>query len=167
MILSTNDFKESFKITTNQYTEPYLIDVILETESTALKDLLGLDLYNLFIADVNANNGVPSEPRFFALFNEFEIDVCFGVTYRSEGIKTMLKCFTWYFYIRNNNERQTMSGTSVDQTSLGAVINPSVALANRYNQGVRTYQAIQEYIWKNSETYPEYKGRSKKKTLFF
>ena len=164
-ILQITDFDNGrFKIPTNSFQEMDLEDYINKYELKYLPLLFGVELYELFEADLVA--GVPQTPRFEDVFNAFllqtDCDYC-----NSEGMKEMMKGFVYFHYTRDTFTRNTTNGVkqtfSENSVSLDTV---SADLTTRYNEGVNTFQCIQRKMCDESETYPEYKGLNLENVLF-
>jgi len=156
----TSDYKGQYKIPSNCYTE--LATYIAKYESIYLLDLLGAELYNLFIADLDGSTPqVPQDARFLALYNAFNIDESVCIV-SSEGIKKMLIQFIYFEYMRDSSFTQTVSGVTNVSSSV-ATLEPYKGwnLEQAFNEGVGNYNAIQWYICDNSTVYPEENSQHK------
>ena len=156
-ILQITDFDNGrFKIPTNSFQDLDLEDYINKYERYYLPLLFGVELYELFEANLVA--GVPTSQRFLDVFNSFllqsECDYC-----NSEGMKEMMKGFVYFHYTRDTFTRNTTNGVkqtiSENSVSLDTV---SADLTTRYNESVNTFSCIQRKMCLDSETYPEYEG---------
>ena len=137
----------------------YYID---KYEPIYLTYLLGCDLYTEFINDLDVDNN-PQEQRFMTIFESFCIDDNCGIL-RSEGFKEMLLCFIYFEYVKDNSFQQTTNG--VVQNDYEVSKNVPVSHSNAYdiyNQGINTYQTIQQYICDNSNDYEGFNGQMKQK----
>lgn len=136
---------------------PKLIEVI---EKDILEELLGCDLYDLFIADLNGD--VPQIPQaaiYLNIFNSICID---EDSIRSYGIKDLLMAFVYFEWHRYNQNKSVSSGivrADSENTSLANLTSTNIY--EKYNRGIKSYQAIQRYICDNSTDYPEYEGMKK------
>lgn len=134
---------------------------INQIEGQFLTDLLGIKLYNLFIADLNAQ--VPNADRFKAIYNKFLTDpldsasVYYGKSIRSLGMKDMLKNVIYFEYCRKGKYNVGMSG-SVNNNTESSTPAPLTYLFTYYNSSIATYHAIQEYCYYDNNTYPEFAG---------
>lgn len=164
-ILQPTDFDNGrFKIPTNSFQELDLLEYINRYELQYLPLLFGVELYELFIANLVA--GVPTSQRFEDVFNAFllqnDCDYC-----NSEGMKEMMKAFIYFHYTRDTFTRNTTNGVkqtfSENSVSLDTV---SADLTTRYNEGVKTFDCIQRKMCEESETYPEYEGLNLESVLF-
>lgn len=163
MFLSTTDFTGVYQISNGASSQDAKIDeYITDNQEDFLIDLLGCDLYDLFIADLV--NDVPQTQRFIDIFDKFCIDdtVGTGKQKRSKGIKVMLKGFTYYNIVRDSDFFNTISGNvRNDMSNSSAVSGVEMGINERYNIAVGSYWAIQWFICDNLTDYPEYNGVSK------
>lgn len=135
-------------------------DFIDDLETEYLKDLLGCDLYDLFIADLV--DGVPQSAIYLSIFNSFSIDIIKGHQARSKGIVGMLERFIYWDYVRYQRLKNTPNGNVVNESE-AAKEGRNKRMFNTYNEGIDTFCAIQWYINKNISDYPSYNGLTKNK----
>ncbi len=154
-------------IATSSTTEVDLQTYIDTAELEILQEMFGLELYDLFIADLIA--GVPQAARFIAVFDAFYDDTdalagwCCGSS-RSEGIKKMLMRFIYFEFRREQPFQNTSTGTiASERDNARDAKGPEYGLTKKYNIGVNSYQAIARKMILDGTTYPEYKGISKGK----
>ena len=168
MILTINDFDNGrYQIPTNPKQDADLMACIQYVEDCYLPKLFGVELYELFLADLSLPvEGEPTEPRFVKIFNAFNYqsdDSC-SEFIRSEGIKEMLKGIVYYHYVRDEPTRVTTVG--IKRTESDNSMNVTAIwhdITSRFNQSVVTYKAIQYYICHGTEfEYTEYKGIEQK-----
>lgn len=129
-------------------------------EEHYIKKLLGAELFDLFIADLDINND-PQTARFVDIFNAFHKDDD-QLLVISRGIKDMLLGFIYFEFVRNANNRVTSTGTIRQNKSISENIDVFQAdVMGRYNEAVETFNAIQWYILVfKPEDYPEENGQS-------
>lgn len=155
-ILDKADFKEGrYKIVQTEFDK--LDSYIDEYEETYLMDLLGVELYALFIADLT--DGVPASTIYLNIFNEFAVDNG-GCIVKSRGIKTMLQAFIRFHYLRALHLANSANGTVINQTEVSTPADMRY-LEQDYNEGIKDYEAIQWYICKHKEDYPKFNGQGK------
>lgn len=163
LILDISDFDFGrYKIALDPEQETDLELYIDRVESDYLPKLFGKELFDLFLADLNAVPvGVPTASRFVVVYNEFvEQDDC--VMIQSEGMIEMLKGFVYYLYLRDIVSRPTTIGLEkfIGENTV-AVTAIHHDITSRYNESVDTFKTIQYYMNQfNSTDYPEYKGVS-------
>lgn len=163
MLLTTDDFINKWELSTGMYDTNKITSYIVKYEEKYLVHLLGAKLYDDFIADLSMN--VPQSPNFLKIFNPFNMDLNTltpfygtGVTFghglnrilESDGILDMLKGFIYWEYARDLLNQQTPYG-GVKQMSENSIVvdTPHSLMWERYNEAIKTYQAIQEYIYIN------------------
>ena len=157
-IVQVTDFANGkYVIPTNPMQDTDLQTYIDDTQRIYLLQLLGVELYDLFIADLV--NNVPQSSRFLKIFNPFNNQTN-SVLIISDGMKEMVKGFVYYVYLRDLVNRATTTGlTKSLPLNADNVSGVWYDLNRRYNESVETYKVIQNYIevlYPN--TFPEYDG---------
>jgi len=168
MFLDPSDFVGKYKIAKDCYSKPELQMYIDKYEKIYLQDLMGCELYDAFIADLNdADSPRPQSNRFRVIFDSLcEEDAC-GVIYRSDGILEMLKGYVYYQYVIDQSYKNTIVGTVVNETAFSREVAVSKSsIESRYNLSTDTYISIQLFIMENKDLYPEFKGSEKRKSFF-
>lgn len=160
MILSISDFENGiYKIPVNPSQEVDLETAIKDAQNKYLPKLFGVELYNLFLADLALPTvGEPTAPRFVAIFEPL-LEKVGDFTFQSEGIKEMLKGFTYFHNIRELPTEVTTTGikkTESDNSTNATAVNHDVA--RRYNDAVSIFKVIQCFIEEKEEVYPEFDG---------
>ncbi len=162
-IVQASDFAGKYNISQNVHTVKDLDLYIERYEKVYLIDLLGCELYELFIADLTATTPQTSQNSpYTEIFNEFCIDDECKII-KSEGIKQMLIDFIYFEYVRDQNYKNTISGTVKSNTEVSELVSPTF-LDTIFNEAIETYWAIQFFICENSIDYPTYNGQYKRKT---
>ena len=160
-INTVTDFKGGlYKLPLNQLTLKDFTPYIDDQENRALTFLLGVELAGLFLADLDAVTNLPTTQRFIDIYYAFfTSEDCCKEKSESLGIKKYLQGLIWFYYIRDNNTQNGMLGaqSNISENSEPAPLKKTRAI-RLYNQSIGTLQAIQQYICKNSDTYPEYDG---------
>lgn len=156
-LVLTSDFVGEYKLSQSRFTE--LDTYILKYEKYYLLRMLGNDLYNLFIADLNgATPQVPQSARFLAIYNPFNtIPSCDSLVI-SEGMKVMLIQFIYFHYLRDSNHFNTIAGQVTNNTENSNNTPYQGNLIEVYNSGVVNYSNIQQKIEEDLVTYPETLG---------
>ncbi len=162
-VIKTSDFA----------TAPYLIPVnpnqtldlqnfIDKEQEDRLLELFGVELYDLFIADLVAD--APTSARFIKVFDSFyEQTGCNNTLIKSDGIKEMLKGFVYYAYLRQRVTRVDTTGISMvlseNNEPVSAIYHD---ITRRYNEAIETFKVIRYYMINvDASTYPEFKGVDK------
>lgn len=169
--LQPTDFIGIYNISVNDLTEFELQDYIDRFEVRYLTDLLGCDMYDDFIADLDTaplitTASVPVDPKFTVIFDAFCIDedANSGCQHVSEGFKEMLKAFIYFEYVRDNQVTMSITGATKNTYSNSEAARIwETRIMNNYNLGIRSYQEIQWYICDNPVPYDydNYNGISK------
>jgi hypothetical protein len=152
MFLTPSDFTGKYELHKGMYDTTKLQTYINKYETRYLRHLLGVDLYNQFIGDLTSGaNPVPKSPNFTKIFNAFAEDVNMYSMIESDGMLEMLKGFIYFEYSKDGFMQQTTYG-GVQQTAENSKVLTSLQsmIYARYNEAIRTYQAIQDYILLNT-----------------
>lgn len=162
MIVSVSDFGSGkYELHRGLYDNSKIQNYIDKYEKRYLIELLGVELYNEFHADLIAGGGYPTEPRFQTIYDVLNYDYSFEI-YLSEGIKEMLKGFIYYEFVKDLINQMTVNGNVLP---VGENSEPARTLYStmydRYNLAVKSYDAIQKYIWLNRSEYDKFNGNPK------
>lgn len=171
MITQITDYKGKYKLSTGMYDTAKLQDYINRYEPRYLKELLGVELYNQFIADLDAEN-LPESPNYIKIYDPLSEDVTsLGITQTgspfngilnahylygynsildSEGIKEMLKGFIYFEYAKDLMNEMTPYGnvrqSGENSENVGGIVT---LIYTRYNEAIKSFRSIQEYILLN------------------
>jgi len=156
--ITYDDFgKGKFELHHGMYEQTKIQAYIDKYERQYLVKLLGVDLFNLFVADLVA--GVPQLAIYLKIYNPFEYDNVNCYVYISEGMIDMIKGFVYYQYLKDLTNTVAVSGNvrplgenSENVSTLNSMIY------TRYNDSVRTYKTIQKYICDFNSDYLQYNG---------
>jgi hypothetical protein len=162
IILQLSDFTEGkFALHSGMYTQTDIQSYINKYEKRYLLDLLGADLGNEFVTDVQLGSGTPTEPRFLDIFNPIELD--YGVELiLSDGIKEMLKGFIYYEYLKDQVSQVTAVGMLTPKGENSEPVSGLFTqMYTRYNDAVRSYRSVQRYILTKRGDYSGFNGRQK------
>ena len=156
-IVLKSDFVGAYFISQTLYDS---LDTFIEKfEKQYLLQMLGAELYKLFIADLNtATPRVPLTQIYLDIFNEFLVDNDTNVI-ASDGIRKMLIQFIYFEYIRETQLKNTANGTVQNAAELGVMRSWENNIVTSYNEGVTNTRAIQWYICENETSYPTYNGQ--------
>jgi hypothetical protein len=164
-IVLKEDFVGRWNVSMNKFGEEDFEDYIQSYSNEILLDLLGRELFDLFIADLTTDpsgHQVPTTQIYIDIFEAIDIssnDLCCKDKQQSWGMVDMLKCMIRFYWLRDMKYKQTISGTSVMDSENSVVIKSlHYGLTKQYNRGVESYQTIQCYIEKNSTDYPTFDG---------
>lgn len=178
-MLTYADFTGYHKIAQDTTTQELLTAFIVKYEQKYLVDLLGYDLYLLFIDDLNA--GVPVSQRFTVIYNALKnpnssSNWIWQPKFRSfrnslydepkpktealysEGIKEMLKGFIYAEFINEYGYEVSQVGIVVNQNENSEKTSVIPQTEARFNKAVNSFTVIRNYILDNPADYPEYEG---------
>lgn len=147
-------------------------------ETTVLKDLFGVEMYNDFVNDyVNeSTQGTAGQvyigntfdnPFYKILYDEIELEcackTCKCQSSRNDGLVDMLKGFIYFAYMRDfSNIQRTLQGYKYNNAESSTIAPMSnVGLHTYYNNSVDDYKVIEKYILKNRKDYPMFCGRTR------
>ena len=172
--LKQSDFKGPLKISKNDLSD--IQDYLDVFENEYLTDLLGCDLFDQFIADLDINL-VPQTARFISIYNAFCIDldfscninrhynpefidcICLTDRNKSRGIFEMLKGFMFFEFVRDSDKGHSSIGTTKAKPSASRLVKPSATgIIRAYNHSLKDYWNIQYFISQDEDLYPEYNG---------
>ena len=139
-IVTTADFTGKYDISSNNFTK--LEDYIEDYEKAYLIDLLGIALYDLFIANIT--------------------DTIYQKLVDMDLLK-MLKGFIYFEYLRDEKFKATTAGTLKIASEISKETSFSeTKIYEVYNTSVKIYNDIQDHIeYEQSSDYPTYKGKDK------
>lgn len=114
-------------------------------EQRYLTELLGVELYDLLIADLVG--GLPTDPLYLAWFNPFsyEPDFCYNCLLTSNGVKNMLLGFIYFEYMWSQIVPNNGNGFDVptnENSTTPTLIASQSQILRRYNDAVVSYNAI-------------------------
>lgn len=192
-MLESTDFTGLYKIAQDNNTADILAAYIEKYEQKYLIDLLGFELYELFIDDLDVSDE-PQTARFVTIYEPLNyapngagepnfIPIEFSrsrngrsldpdirseiVPTYSEGILKMLKGFIYFEFVKEYGYQVAQTGivTNKDENSDPLPGAKMLGLIeSRYNEAIASYQVIRNYIMANASTYPEFDGVEKKTT---
>jgi hypothetical protein len=150
MFLTYVDFVGKYELHTGMYDQNKLQDYIDRYEKRYLIELLGADLYAEFMSDIDSVTKIPLSPTFIQIFDPFEVNVYFNRLLISEGIKEMLKGFIYFEYAKDLMNQMTPFGNVKQKSENSTLVSTlNSMMYARYNEAVKTYKAIQEFILLN------------------
>ena len=153
----------SYSLPLNKLTIKEFTPYIEETEERWLCYLLGKELSDLFLSDLDPVTNLPVTPRFIEIYERFFKDsIRCSLKLESIGIKSFLQGLVCFYYLRSNNISNGMMGAQSNdsENSIHEGLSRTQVI-QLYNQSVETLKNIQEFICDNMDTYPEFKGINK------
>ena len=159
IILTLDDFTGFQILARSIQNDPELQSYIDRYEKKYIHQLLGVTLGDLFIADLTM--GVPSDPRFVAIFDTFSRqDDC--RIYDSNGIKDILTALVFYHYIFDSQAKHSQSGVTLqiaETSKMASLENAARFGEKKWNEAIDSIEAIAWYCTTFIPAdYPEYMG---------
>jgi len=160
LFLSNSDFTDKFEIHQGMYDTQKLTDYIDRYEEIYLNELLGINLFNDFKADLV--NGVPQNASYVFIFNPFKYETDIRLII-SRGMKDMLIGFIYFEFMKDKVAQNTSVGMTKPRNENSGVVSAHNPIYLRYNESVKTYKAIQDYIMLNltNVKYEKFRGYNK------
>ena len=164
-ILQPSDFTDNpiYNIALTLQAETELDAMIEDVEKNTLQELLGCELYTLFIGDLTV--GTPQVPQtqiYIDIFDAFCFDHVLCGPQTSKGMKDLLMAYTYFEWHRYNLNKSTSTGmVRGDSENSNSVLAESFGTYDKYNRAVYSYRSIQQFISDNSTLYPTFEGRRK------
>jgi hypothetical protein len=156
-ILLNTDFTGKYHIALTKFNDNDIDAYIEKYEKKYLMKLLGVELYNLFIDELDLNNP-PVNPIYKVIFDPLSFDDGCDIVV-SNGMKEMLKGFIYFHWVFDEQQQQTPIGTTKQSSENSQVLNITGLSVTRFNEGVETYKAIQRYIELNQSDYIAFNGQ--------
>lgn len=162
LLIVKGDFVGKYALATSTKGNDNIDVYIAEYEEQILIDLLGLELFELFKADVDSGTKKPVTPIYLTLYDKLNFNLCDQLL-TSFGIKNILLSIIYFYYVRDNPIKQTVNGPVEIQTEVSQKVDKSF-LYLRYNEGIISYTVIQRYCLDKTDVYPTFKGTYKQVT---
>lgn len=157
-IIQIGDFTGKYSITANGYNSTDLATYIDRYSETYLVEMLGKELFDLFIASTE----LPTPDPIYLKLKEPFIEQPQCKILNSRGVADMLLGFVYYHWMMDVKTTQTITGgVKIKAENSTTPLNDYGYIFERYNEAVGTYKAIQEYILENEIIYSEFKGIEK------
>lgn len=145
VIVQDTDFQAGsrYYIAQSAYESADINNFIDDHEEDTIHKLLGEDLGDLFIADINNTTHKPNTQIYTDIFDL--------------GIKEILKAKVWLQFMAEQAARNTTSG-NVQVEGDNAKRASFQIVYNKYNDSKKWWDKVQQYILEHSEDYPDYVG---------
>lgn len=141
----------------SSYISENLNNFIIEYEPEILLYLLGLNLYNTYIAN-------PTDSRFIVLTNGITYTTTTGEQKKWRGLKTvigsnkysLIAYYVYYFYTRNEVTNTTGVGEAINKTSNATRVSPIQKQTLVWNKMLDWIYELYDFLDANKQTYPEW-----------
>lgn len=164
-ILETTDFTGKWQVAVDQYSQAKLQTYIDDLAPSLMAKLFGATLSQAIIADIDTGTE-PSDPLFLAIFNPFIYDNvnCYGknIVVESKGVKAFLKGIIYFEIMKDSRvSAASATGTTSPKQELSLTqFAPFPQTYDRYNEAVKTANAIRWYIQEHSSDYSDFNGET-------
>jgi len=149
VFITPSMFVGKYKLNTGMYSTTDIQAYIDKYEQQYLVQLLGADLYDELISDLNltVTPPIPKSPNFIKIFAPFYENVSIFQLLYSEGIIDMLKGFIYWEYSKDLLTTMTIAGEVSQNAENSAKVSAlNSGMWDRYNTSVKTHNTIQKYI---------------------
>lgn len=161
-ILNPNDFIGKYNISKNQLNLTPLQTCIDSVEFKIMNQLFGVELLALYTQGIEDD-----EEIYTVLFDQLVFEYNDN-QYISNGITEMLKGFTYYAFFVETTTQASTNGNVIESSENSRMANDvETNIYLRYNEAVNTFNAIQTYLFVNSDVYPTFKGIKKRLMTWF
>jgi hypothetical protein len=153
MIVTISDFVGKYQLHSGTYVTNNIQAYIDKYEPKYLRELFGAVLYSDFMSDLDQQTNEPKSPNFRYVYFPFAEDVNVYQMLVSEGIKEMLLGFIYFEYSKDLQNQMTPYGNVQNKSELSNTVSTlSSMIWTRYNESVRTFMAIRDWMLLNWNT---------------
>ena len=153
MIVTISDFVGKYQLHSGTYVTANIQAYIDKYEPKYLRELFGAELYTDFMSDLDQQTNEPKSPNFRYVYFPFAEDVNVFQMLVSEGIKEMLLGFIYFEYSKDLQNQMTPYGNVQNKSELSNTVSTlSSTIWTRYNESVRTFMAIRDWMYLNWNT---------------
>ena len=153
MIVTISDFVGKYQLHSGTYVTTNIQAYIDKYEPRYLRELFGAELYTDFLSDLDQQTNEPKSPNFKYVYFPFAEDVNVFQLLVSDGIKEMLLGFIYFEYSKDLQNQMTPYGNVQNKSELSNTVSTlSSMIWTRYNESVRTFMAIRDWMFLNWNT---------------
>jgi len=150
MIVTISDFVGKYQLHSGTYVTTNIQAYIDKYEPRYLRELFGAELYTDFLSDLDQQTNEPKSPNFKYVYLPFAEDVNVFQLLVSDGIKEMLLGFIYFEYSKDLQNQMTPYGNVQNKSELSNTVSTlSSMIWTRYNESVRTFMAIRDWMLLN------------------
>ena len=157
MAVTNASFIDKYKLTLTDFNATELTAYIDRYETITLIELLGKELYDLYLAGLTGG-----DPIYEFLRDPFTVQLDSGQILNSRGVDDIILGVVYFYWSRDIETQRTSNGSVQKKGENSEVASQFKAnLQSRWNEAIKTYQDIQCYILDNSDVYPTFEGYTK------
>ena len=164
-IITDSYFIEKISLPTDNTAISNKLSVSIDrAEKKYLIDILGYELYSLFVAELPT----PTSQRFTDILDGAEFTNSLGNLDKWDGLKdettyvSMLAYFTFYEF-ETSNINATGTGTTSNMYENAEKVSPVEKQLQAYNLGIEQYHKLYDFLLQNQSDYPEWVYKNKNK----
>ena len=153
-LITVNDFVNKFELTLTDFNTSELTEYIERYETITLIELFGKELYDLWVIGIAA-----TDPIYEFLRDPFIVQLESGKILNSRGVNDTLLGVVYFYWSRDIMTQRSSNGSVQKKSENSENVSQFKAnIQSRWDEAIRTYQAIQDYIIENDDVYPTYLG---------
>ncbi len=157
MAITSTDFANKFKLSLTTFNKTEIDDYILRYEVITLTELMGKELYDLYVIGIAG-----SDPIYEQLRDPFTEQLSSGILLNSRGVDDISLGVVYFYWSRDNMTQQTSNGPVKQLGENNEMASVYAAnIESRWNEAIKSYTDIQRYICDNLDVYPTFKGFEK------
>ena len=152
-LISETDFAPYKAISANLSAAKKLLPYVVDAQQLDLKELIGSAFYLALYKDVTDS---PALQIYSDLWNGSEW-ICNNITYRHEGLKTVLVHFSYARYIMNSGQEETAFGVQIKKEENSEPISEKTLLRkidNANSAAFAYFKDVELYLNDNYTDYP-------------
>lgn len=166
ILLELSDFNKFYRLAQSDDVDPIIQDYIDRFEEVYIKKMLGVELGQLFILDIQGldSDSAAIEERFQILLDGFikQKDNDGDVVWQNIGMKNTLAGLVYYHYVIDTQGKHSQSGYILNKSEVSGTGSPQEAAGfaeEKWNGSLPSIYAIQWWCGcEDSDNYPEYNG---------
>ena len=164
ILLELSDFNLYNRLAQSEDVDPVIEDYITRFEATFIKRILGVELGELFITDIQGedSDSAAIEERFQTILDPFTKQDGCNQIYDSKGMKDILAGMVYYEYVIDTQAKHTQSGVVNGDAEVSNILSPINAgrfAEQKWNAIMPSIHAIQWWCGVEDEAnYSEYAG---------
>lgn len=164
ILLSLSDFTTLFSLAQATASNPTLQAFIDKYEASYIKRILGVELGEKFITDVQGEDADSDEieSRFQILIDGFTKQDSCGHIMENRGMKEILAALVYYHYVTETQAKHTQSGVTLNQAEVSTILSPENATRfgeQKWNGALSSIEAVQWWCdVEDRANYTEYNG---------
>ena len=157
MAITNASFIDKFELTLTDFNATKLTAYIARYETITLIELLGKELYDLYVTGIAG-----ADPIYEFIRDPFTVQLDSGRILNSRGVDDVILGVVYFYWSRDIETQRTENGSvqSVGENSVVAT-QFKANLQSRWNESIESYEAIQLYIIENLDVYPTFEGYKK------